>query len=149
MAKVDQRYQASLTLHPEAGKGGDLVRSIQRTICKWVTNSEKRLYNDQGCHLTSKFFEESNARSLKPRASSVITDVHYSTDGAAWCMCYRHSDSEVRGVDWITDVGLRLNCDGNVIMSVVLATSTTGEVLLRKDDGMEWRSTIPMFVRLV
>ena len=150
MAKIDQRYQASFTLTAKVGKGGDLVRGIQMIIFEWIKRSERRLYGREGCHLKRDFYEGSKSYSARPHVSSVVTSSYYGDREAAWCMRYTHDDSEMRGVDWVTECGLRFDrANDTIVMSIMLTTSTTGEVLLKTEERPEWRVSVPGFVRTV
>lgn len=150
MAKIDQRYQASFTLTAKVGKGGDLVRGIQMIIFEWIKRSERRLYGREGCHLKRDFYEGSKSYSARPHVSSVVTSSYYGDREAAWCMRYTHDDSEMRGVDWVTECGLRFDrANDTIVMSIMLTTSTTGEVLLKMEERPEWRVSVPGFVRTV
>lgn len=108
MARIEQRYQGSFTLHAKKSTGGDLVRKIQKVIYAWIVKSERCLYGQSGCHLNKEFNERSKFVSLKPGVSNVATNVFYSDSDAAWCMRYVHDDSTHKGIDWVTECGLRL-----------------------------------------
>lgn len=150
MAKIDQRYQGSFTLQAKSSKGGDLVRGIQTIIFEWIKKSEKRLYKGEGCYLRQDFYEGTKVYSTCPRVSSVISSSHYGDTEAAWCMYYAHDDSSMKGVDWITECGLRLDrVTDTVVVSVMLTTATTGEVLLKTEERPEWTISVPGFVRTI
>lgn len=65
-------------------------------------------------------------------------------------MCYTHNDSSMKGVDWVTECGARFEkATDAVIVSVMLTTRTTGEVLLKTEERPEWMVSVPGFVRTV
>ncbi len=150
MARIEQRYQGSFTLHAKKSTGGDLVRKIQKVIYAWIVKSERCLYGQSGCHLNKEFNERSKFVSLKPGVSNVATNVFYSDSDAAWCMRYVHDDSTHKGIDWVTECGLRLEkATDEVIFSVMLTTTTTGEHILNATKEICWQVSVPRFVKMV
>lgn len=150
MAKIDQRYQGSFTLQAKLGKGGDLVRGIQTIILGWISRSEKRRYGRDGCFLRKAFYEKLDVHSVRPGASSVATSTYYGDMEAAWCVRYAHDEESMRGVDWVTECGVRLDrMTDKVVVSVMLTTTTTGEVILKTEERPEWTVSVPGFVRTV
>lgn len=150
MAKIDQRYQGSFTLQALPGKGGELVRGIQAIILDWIRRSEWRLYGKDGCCPNQNFLEGGSFASKRPRVSNVVSSSYYGESDAAWCMCYTHDDSMTKGVDWVTECGLRFDrTTDRIVVSVMLTTSTTGEVLLKTEERPEWNVSVPGFVRTI
>ena len=148
MARIEQRYQGSFTLLAHKGKGGDLARKIQRTIYGWLVRSENRLYGSAGCFLTKDFYENCRIESRRRGVSRVVTSSHYSDEEAAWCMRYVHDDSQHSSVDWVTECGVRLKkSTDELIVSVMLTTTTTGEYLLGETVDAEWQVSVPRFVK--
>lgn len=152
MARIEQRYQGSFTLHTEKGMGGDLVRKAQRVIYGWLVKSEQRYYGSGGCYITKDFYENCRITSKRPGASKVVTSSYYSDEmqRAAWCMSYTHDDPRHAGIDWVTECGLLLRKDTDeVIVTVMLATTTNGEFRLNADEDVHWQVSVPRFVRLI
>ena len=150
MARIEQRYQGSFTLHAKTGMSGELVRKIQRIIYNWLVSSERKLYGRAGCYLDKDFYESCKITSMKHGASNVTTNVYYSDCEAAWCMKYVHDDSAHKGIDWVTECGLRLNKEvDEVVVAVMLTTMTTGEHVLNAKNEVCWQVSVPRFVKMM
>lgn len=151
MAKIDQRYQSSFTLHAKSGMGAELVMRMRGILYGWVVNSENNYYRRNGCYIPkSDFFNGCQIESNRRGLSRVDTTTHRQDDlGAAWCMRYVHT-ANCPGVDWVTECGIRLVKDSDdVIFSVMLTTTTNAEYRLNSDDETNWEVSVPRFVREV
>ena len=151
MAKVDQRYQSSFTLHAKAGMGSELFSEIRGILHRWVESSEKEYYGNSGCIVPqTDFFNSCQIESTRRGLSRVDTIIHYPDDlGEAWCMHYVHT-ANCSGVDWVTDCGIRhLKNTDDIVFSVMLTTATNATYRLKSDEAKNWEVTVPRFVREV
>lgn len=150
MAKIDQRYQCSFTLHVQTGMGADFVNRVRGIIYGWVVKSENFLYRTSGCFVPKRdFYNKCQIVSNRPGLSRVETSTHFmDAQGAAWCMRYVHSDDKHHGVDWVTECGICLEKDSDdIVFTLMLTTTTNAEYRLATDVEAKWDVSVPRFVR--